>query len=170
MFATSYPHRRLALGASVVVSGALVMLTCGEKRVGLRAAPLLISVTADTVVVRAGNSVGTSINIQRRPGFVVPVTLSASGLPAGVSLSFAIDRLSGANVGTPIRLVTDRDATPGVYQVTVVARGHGMSDEFTTLMVRIDSDVDASARRQLDSRARRVWRSAAVNIAPPNHG
>jgi hypothetical protein len=73
-----------------------------------------------------GGTVESTLGIPRGGGLTSPVTLSAAGLPAGVTAEFAPAVVTGTS--STIRLTATPGATPGIYPITVRGVATGLAD------------------------------------------
>lgn len=132
----SLPGRvRLALlAASIVALGA-----CGDGVTATADAPsVTISATSVSLSAAAQDRIAVDLVITRSAGFTGPVTLSASGLPAGVTAEFAANPVTGDSA--TVDIVVGAGATPGAYRFTLTATGSGVRDN----SIAIDLLVTAS--------------------------
>jgi N-acetylneuraminic acid mutarotase len=75
-----------------------------------------LSAAPASVSVSQGSSVSSTIAVTPMPGFTGSVSLSAYGLPSGVTAQFATNPTTGTSVVT---LTASASATPGTYPVTI---------------------------------------------------
>ena len=85
----------------------------------------ILSATPPAVTVNQGNSAASTIGITRIGGFTSSVTLSATGLPSGVTAAFN----PGSTTGTTstLTLTASATATTGAATVTVSGTGGGLT-------------------------------------------
>ncbi|HME05731.1 MAG TPA: S8 family serine peptidase [Bryobacteraceae bacterium] len=83
------------------------------------AAPAVLSIAP-------GGSASTQISVEDFDGFSGAVTLSASGVPPGVTASFSNTSISGAGSVT-LTLTTSATTVPGTYPITVLGSSGGLS-------------------------------------------
>jgi uncharacterized membrane protein len=90
------------------------------------------------------NGIPATYDFQILPilNFSAPVTMSASGLPAGVTASFSPSTISGGG-GTVLTLTADSTAVQGQYSVTVTAAGGGIT-QTTTVVLKVGGGVNAA--------------------------
>ena len=118
-----------APGASVILSGGLLV----------RVNPLsgfLIATTPDTVALALGASAGASINITRT-AFTDPVTLSVTGLPAGVTAALNPAQLSGSTTTSTVTFTASSSATAGFAKVIVHGATSTLPDQADTITLNI---------------------------------
>lgn len=82
--------------------------------------------TSQTLLM-GDDEVSLTVTVQRLGGAAGDVTLSASGLPAGVSASFAPAVLSGATTVSTLTLHSSPAAVPTSVSVSVAALGPGLA-------------------------------------------
>ncbi|MFP5229112.1 MAG: kelch repeat-containing protein [Acidobacteriota bacterium] len=87
-------------------------------------------------VVSAGTSGTTTINTVVADGFSGPITLSASNLPPGVTVSFSPAQVTGFAASTAT-FTASLAAVPGYYTVTLAGTSGGVT-ESTTATVTVD--------------------------------
>jgi microcompartment protein CcmL/EutN len=81
------------------------------------AAPTFTMFSGGTVTMGLGTSVYTYVDLQRQYGFSGSVTLSASGLPSGVTASFSPNPLTGTDYNSSLLLQASSSTVPGQYTV-----------------------------------------------------
>jgi hypothetical protein len=74
-----------------------------------------------------GYATTVDLTLSRTGGFAGAVTLSAEGLPANVTASFAPATLTGATVNSTVTLQVGANATLGAAEVTLRASGDGVT-------------------------------------------
>src|SRR5216683_708239 len=80
------------------------------------------ALSANSLSVTAGSNSSISMNVTVSGGFSAAVSLSITGLPAGVSAAFTPASISAPGSGSSVlKLTATSSAKPGVYSVTVVA-------------------------------------------------
>ncbi|HEX8077874.1 MAG TPA: hypothetical protein VF511_08670, partial [Chthoniobacterales bacterium] len=81
-----------------------------------------LSISPSSVsVARNGGTAAYAVAINRTGGFSSPLTMSVSGLPAGITGSFSPNPATGAS--TNLTLTVDRTAARGTFPFTVTATG-----------------------------------------------
>lgn len=136
----------IAVGASVAPGQAVVVVT---GTLGSRVSTLNFAVTVTSaatpdfgvslanaaLTVTAGQSAGTTVNITRSGGFTGTVTFGTSALPAGVSVTFTPDVVSGAT--TQLQVQTAPSTAAGTYNFTVIASATGIGTRLLNLQLTV---------------------------------
>ena len=84
-----------------------------------------IAVSPSTVTIAQGASGSVTVSLSRTPGFSNPVTLSLSGLPAGVTSTITPPVLEGLIASAEIELDVGPAVALGNHLVTVNASAQG---------------------------------------------
>jgi len=105
---------------------ALVAAACGGDG-GTTPTPTISVSVAGSVSLVQGGTGSTTVSITRGGGYTGSVTLSAEGLPAGVTASFSPSTLSSETTST-LTLSGSGSATVGAGNFTVRAKGTGVTD------------------------------------------
>lgn len=139
----------LTLTASAAVAPGTYNLTVRGTGTGVTAQTVSISVTvaaapgitlstaSSTLSLSAGATVTTAVTIVRVGNFAGDVTLAATGLPAGVTASFAPATLSGATLTSTLTLTAAANATLGAATVTITASGAGITARTSTVALTV---------------------------------
>jgi uncharacterized membrane protein len=116
-------------------------------------APLSLGVLAPNFTISAGNmSIGqgtsgtTYLNVNPLNGFAGSVTLSASGLPSGVTAAFSPNPTTGASTLT---LTASNSASLGQYNVTITGTA-GNQTASTTLILTVSAQTFTLSAGSLD--------------------
>lgn len=123
-------HRGTGFGPLAIALAMVVAACSPAPSIGLTIAP-------SQVLLPLGDSVAVQVTVTRAGGATADVALSASGLPAGVSVSFTPATLSGAATTSTLTLSSTAGATEGVATITVTgtmtgtAAGPTASSELT---------------------------------------
>lgn len=131
--AGTYPITVRATGTGVTAATASYALTVTAAAVP----DFSITAAPTSVTVAAGATASTTITIARSGGFTGPVTFSASGLPANVSLSFAPAPASGTS--TVATVTAAASAVAGSYSITVTGTGTGVEPRSLSLPVTVQA-------------------------------
>lgn len=136
----------IAVGAAVAPGQAVVVVT---GQLGSRSATLNFQVTVTSaatpdfgialtnaaLTVTAGQSAGTTVNITRSGGFTGAVTFGTSALPAGVSVTYTPEVVSGAS--TQLQVQTAPSTAAGTYNFTVIASATGLGTRLLNLQLTV---------------------------------
>jgi pseudomonalisin len=93
------------------------------------ARPFSATISASAASVKAGSSVNAAtLVVDIASGFTAPVTLSATGLPAGVTCTFTPASLSGAgNQSSTVKFTAASTAAAGRSTITLAVSGGGLT-------------------------------------------
>jgi hypothetical protein len=133
-----------AVGTSTVTitgtSGTLTETTTIALTVSAKVGPTLqLSVSAPTLSIAQGSSGTDTVTVAS--GFTGSVTLSASGLPSGVTAAFATNPTTGSSVLT---LTASATATAGTSTVTITGVS-GSSTGNTSITLTVTAKTTGSA-------------------------
>jgi uncharacterized membrane protein len=129
--AGTYPITVRATGSGVTAATATFTLTVTAAPVptiALSAAPAAVSVAAG----QAGTS---TLTITRGGGFTGAVTLTASGAPAGVTVSFATSPATGGTA--TVTLTTAASTAAGNYPITIRGTATGVAEATATVTLTV---------------------------------
>jgi hypothetical protein len=101
-----------------------------------------LSASPNAVSVVQGNSGTSTITSTTTGGFNTPVVLSASGQPAGVTVTFSPTSITGTGTSTMTMAVAGTTAT-GVYPITVTGTA-GATTETTTVTLTVTTSGGGS--------------------------
>ena len=90
-----------------------------------------LSPSPATIELFPGQSGRTTIRSAVSGGFNSPISLSASGLPSGVTVSFSPSSISGAGTSTMQVSTNSRQTSSGTYTITVTGTGGGKTNSTT---------------------------------------
>ena len=94
----------------------------------------------------AGGSTSYTVSATRTGGFTGDVTLSASGLPSGVSVSFSPDPVVNPGTTSMLSVTTGAGTAAGSYPITVTGTGGSLTRSTSaTLVVNAGPDFSLSA-------------------------
>ncbi len=96
------------------------------------------SLSATAASVKDGSTGTSTVTESIANGFNSPVTLSASGLPTGVTAAFSPTSITGAGTST-LTFTASSTATPGTYTVTVTGTPTSGTTETTTLTLTVSA-------------------------------
>ena len=95
---------------------------------GSTAPDFSISASPSSVTVQQGNSGNSTISTTALNGFNNTITLSASGQPSGVTVSFGTDPIPAPGTGTSLMtMAVAASVAPGTYPITVTGVGGGIT-------------------------------------------
>jgi len=94
--------------------------------------------------VAQGGSGTVGLTISRSGGFTGPVTLAATGAPAGVSAAFDPSPIPEGGSTSTITVAVGGSVAAGTYQLAVGARGQGVADQSATLSLTVTAAPQAS--------------------------
>lgn len=95
--------------------------------------------SSSSVVVRRSSSTDTSLTVTATNGFSEPVYLSATGLPAGVTVSFGQNPVTTiSSTSTRVTFTASGSATRGLFTVTLIGTG-GAKSHSLQLALRVRS-------------------------------
>ncbi len=124
-----------ATGTGVSAATATFTLTINESGGG--ASPSIsISLASSTLAITQGQNGQVNASLTRAGGFAGDVTLTAQGLPNGVTAN-SESVASGETSGT-LQIDVSPTAMPGVYTVTIRAAGTGVSDATAPLTLTVN--------------------------------
>jgi alpha-tubulin suppressor-like RCC1 family protein len=108
-----------------------------------------ISLGQQSGTITAGGSVSTPVSLSPVNGFIASATLTASGLPSGVTASFSPARVSAGGSAT-LTLATAPDTVSGTYPVTVTATDASGATRTATYQLTITTAVPFTLTAALD--------------------
>lgn len=92
---------------------------------------LALASTSGSLAVGASSTVNVTLT---RTNFTGPVTLAASGVPAGATVTFAPNP---ATANSSVMTINTGTAAPGTYTITVTATAAGLTDRTATFALTI---------------------------------
>ena len=139
----------IAVGATAVAGTNTVTITASGAGVTSKTVTIAITVPAavtpaitlsagtSTLSVVAGTAGTVPLTISRTGGFTGDVTLAATGLPAGVTASFAPATLTAAVTSSTMTLTAAASAVSPATTVTVTASGTGVTAQTATVSLTV---------------------------------
>jgi hypothetical protein len=94
-----------------------------------------VSATPASQTVQAGNATTYTTTITPSGGFTGTVSLSASGLPAGASASFAPASITGGSGSSTLTVSTSAATAAGTYTLTIIGTSGALSHSTTVTLV-----------------------------------
>jgi hypothetical protein len=110
---------RAALAALIIQAGC-VEESSANGGIGLAVTPGVLSVAQ-------GGSATTTVTLSRIGGYGSPVTLTASGLPAGVTVTFAPQELTGTTANAVMTVSASGTAPVGTFNATISGSAPGIN-------------------------------------------
>lgn len=113
-----------------------------------------ISASPSSVTIAQGGQGGSTITTTALNGFNNSISLSASGVPSGTTVSFSPNPIGAPGTGTSAMTITvGTTTTPGTYPITVTGNGGGIQHTTTvTLTVTGTAQPDFSITASPSSR------------------
>ena len=94
-----------------------------------------ISASPASLSIQQGNQGNSTITTAISGGFNADVTLSASGMPSGVTVSFNPQTIPAPGAGSSTMTITvASNTTPGTYPITVTGNGGGIQQNTTVTL------------------------------------
>ncbi len=94
-----------------------------------------LSALPSSVSIPQGNQNSSTITTAISGGFSSAITLSASGMPSGTTVSFNSDPIAAPGAGSSTMIVSVGSSTPtGVYPLTVTGNGGGIQQNSTVTL------------------------------------
>ena len=100
------------------------------------ASSIALALNPAALSIAAGAQLTSSLTITRT-NFTGDVTLTSSGAPAGMTVSFNPATVTGGNTTSTITVAVGASVATGVYPVTIQGAGTGISNATTTLTVTV---------------------------------
>ncbi len=118
-------------------------------QVGSTTPDFTISASPSSVTVQQGNNGTSTISTTALNGFNNAITLSASGQPSGVTVTFGTNPIPAPGTGTSLMtMAVGASVTPGTYTITVTGVGGGITHTTTVSLtvtgVTPDFNITAS--------------------------
>ncbi|MGC2110388.1 MAG: hypothetical protein WA655_12780 [Candidatus Korobacteraceae bacterium] len=121
----TYPITITGNGGGVRQTATIVLIVTG-------AASFSISASPSSLTISQGNQSSTTITTTISNGFNSAITLSASGQPSGVTISFVPNPIPAPGSGNSSMTITVAgNTTPGTYPITVTGNGGGTQQNTT---------------------------------------
>jgi chitodextrinase len=151
--ATSYAFTVKALDAANNVSAASAAVSVTTPA----AADFTLSSSPATVLVTPGTRGSSTITIARSTGFSDAVTLTASGLPSGVTASFSPASATGTS--STLTLTASSSAAVGSSQLTVTGSGGGITRTTAVTLSVVVTSGGGGGGSGVACAGRPVWNS-----------
>lgn len=98
---------------------------------------LALSIPSPAISLGTGSSGSVSVSITRGGSFTSAVTLSVSGLPAGVTASFSPASLDPSTTTSTLTVNTSATAAAGTSTLTISASGNGVTTQTGTVQLTV---------------------------------
>ena len=119
-----------ASGSGVTTASAAFALTVPTPTIG-------VTTAASALTVTQGTSGNVGITVSRTNGFADAIALAATGVPAGVTATFAPASVAAGSSASTLALAVSATAAPGSYPITVTASGTGVSNATATVTLTV---------------------------------
>ena len=96
-----------------------------------------LNLTPSSVTLAPGATGGLGLSVTRGGNFAGAVALAASGVPAGVNLTFGSSTVSSGAVSTSVNLTVASTAAPGTTEISIIGTGSGIMSPAAKLTLRI---------------------------------
>jgi hypothetical protein len=96
-----------------------------------------LSVTPGAISLSQGTNGSVNVSLTRSTGFTEPVSLTVSGLPAGIATTVTPEELVGASATAVINTVIGTAVAPGAYTGTVHATAEGAGEATVAFQVTV---------------------------------
>jgi hypothetical protein len=157
--------RRLAfrVHAYVLFGVAIALTACGSKEPTPPppTATLAVAVAPATLTLVAGTTGSANAAIVRGGGFAGAVTMTASGAPAGMTVSFGSATIAEGATTSTVSIATTGATVAGTYPITVSAAGTGVTTATTTISVTVTDAPPQSVSLSLSTAASSVQAGGA---------
>jgi subtilisin family serine protease len=163
----------LTLQTSVALSSNLPITLQGTSGSLMNLATVIVngpnftlSATNGSLNLTPGSAVSSTITVTAVSGFSGVVTLSATGLPGGVTASFVPPSVTGSGNST-LTLTADSTAIPGNYSITLQGAGGALLNTLAlTLVVNMQPNFSISASPASLTAGAGSLTSTTITISP----
>ncbi len=114
----------------------------GTAYTGSKFSDFTISSNTAALSVSAGSSATATVTGTPTSGFTSTVTLSASGLPSGVTASFSPATLTGGKGTSTVKFTASASAASGAFAITLLGTGGGLIEN-TVLTLTVTGSAPA---------------------------
>jgi hypothetical protein len=131
--------RRLRAGTALA---ALVLLGgCGSESQQIveptpNTGTITVVLTPGSATVAPGSSGSVGLSLTRGGGFAGAVVLTATNVPAGVTVSFGSATVSAGSVSTSVTITVGAGVTPATTAISIVGTSGTLMSPATTLTLR----------------------------------
>lgn len=102
-----------------------------------------IALSSSSSTTARGASATSTVTLTRGGGYTGEVSLAASGMPAGVTVTFAPATLSGSTTSVTATFSVGATAAPGTASITITASGSGVTSATSTYSLTIPTPAIA---------------------------
>jgi hypothetical protein len=143
---TSSATATIAVGATAAPGNASFTITASGTGVSAASAPFALTVPTPTVGITTsaaatsavqGASATVGLTLSRTNGFADAITLSASGVPSGVTASFTPATVPAGSTASTLTLTAGATAAPGAYPIVITAAGTGVASVTSTVTLTV---------------------------------
>lgn len=127
--------RVIALAA--LASAPTLLTSCGSTTTESKNPIIAVSLSGGTLAVTQGSSQNLTLTLTRTD-FTGDVSLSATGLPNGVTATFTPATLTGSTLSSTLAIAAAADAAPGTVTVTLHATGTGVTEQTATFSLTVN--------------------------------
>lgn len=133
--------RRLVLAAATLVATGSFTACNGSDSGNVIADPVVtgtiaLTLTPGSVSVAAGGTGSVGLSVGRGGAFSGPVLLTASGVPAGVSVTFGSSTVASGAFSTSVNVTVAAGTTAATTAISIVGTGSGLTSPAATLTLR----------------------------------
>jgi len=133
----------VAVGNATVQAEVGFVSGIGDVSIG--PASFSISASPSSVQIAQGSQGASAITSTTRNGFNSAVSLSASGVPSGTTVSFSPNPIPAPGAGSSTMLITvGANTAIGTYTITVTGMGGGIQTHTTTVSLTVTAPADFS--------------------------
>ena len=134
------PSRSVRMRRRTLTAVLALTLACSDYDNGPNppADPGSIQIAASgSVTIAPAQNGSVTVTLTRAGGFTGDVTLTVSGLPAGITATVTPPQLSGVTTTATINLAVGAAVAPGAHAVTVTATGQGITQANATFQITV---------------------------------
>ena len=125
---------RSVCGVGLAISTILFSTACSDSSGPQLTKPTLaVAVEADSINAAWGSSGTTTANITRGGGYAGTPAMTATGAPAGVTVTFTPATIPAGDTSSTVRVDVADSVAPGTYPIVINAAGSGVSTATATL-------------------------------------
>ncbi len=139
-----FRRRTLLLLSLAAIAGVATISACSSDSNPPDAGSLALALTPTNINVAQGGTGSSAASITRGGAFTGPVTLSASGAPAGVTVTFSPGLIATGATSAGIGVAVDAAVTAGAKTITISAAGTGVTTATATLTVTVTTAAAGS--------------------------